>query len=439
MKMLKGFILTIVACCILPFTGEAQMEQQPVGAATSVIFNSVISGTYTVTCNFVSFKQYSAGSIQVGDTYSVEYSLSTPKTTVRFEITNVTIVSGSQVQLEMEILDGASIIAFPTTNAVIYRQTSNFSLAQIEANLSEFLKAGLLNHNFIVLDSIINNIGGSGQDTSLASFDLGLDEQRLVDGVYSATARINWDSINQFYQSDTFSVKADNEFLAQSDSVRLKTTDGGIMLHTPGIEAGSRNEFAFFILQDPVTGRGEWDDLSKYETLDGNTDSLYFAYGLNGVDSIVMKNRRDTVWMSEGGGSSFSEYELLSGDVTVVGSSGITAAFASGEWTITVPLNGVILGYSIDVEASDATYSNGTISDAVKITVDNTANGTTLRGASPVFMARTAAGAITSGNPLQYNTAINTSSQIDEFTAGITSFIFQQVSTNASAGGVVSW
>lgn len=144
-----------------------------------------------------------------------------------------------------------------------------------------------------------------------------------------------------------------------------------------------------------------------------------------------------------GGGASESTYELLSGDVIVTGTAGITAAFSGGVFTITVPAGGLLRDYEVNVEAADATYANGTVTDAVKLVIDNSANNDGDNGndastaGHPQFLARTAAGAITAGNPLQWNTAINTAVQSDEWAGGVRSWIFQQVSSNASAGGII--
>lgn len=145
-----------------------------------------------------------------------------------------------------------------------------------------------------------------------------------------------------------------------------------------------------------------------------------------------------------GGGTSESTYNLLSDSVKVTGSAGITAALASGVYTITIPLGGVLRNFEIDVEVGDATYANGLVTNSVKVKIDNSANNAAGNGTdaglafSPAFLARTAAGAITSGNPLQWNVAINTAIQSDEWAAGVRSWIFQQIPGNAAAGGIIT-
>ena len=145
-----------------------------------------------------------------------------------------------------------------------------------------------------------------------------------------------------------------------------------------------------------------------------------------------------------GGTSQESTYDLLSGDVKVTGSSGITAGFSAGVFTITMPAGGVLRCLEIDVEVADAVYTNGLVSNAVKVVIDNSANNDVANNNdaglifNPVFRARTAAGTINSGNPLQWNAAINTSIQGDEHGGGIRSWIFQQVPANASAGGFIN-
>lgn len=145
-----------------------------------------------------------------------------------------------------------------------------------------------------------------------------------------------------------------------------------------------------------------------------------------------------------GGGGSTSTYNLLSDAVKVTGSAGITATLASGVYTIIVPASGVLTNFEVNVEVGDATYTNGLVSNSVKVKIDNSANNAAGNGTdagltfSPVFLARTAAGAINAGNPLQWSVAINTAIQCDEWAAGIRSWIFQQIPGNAAAGGVVT-
>ena len=263
MRFLINCLIT-ATILLIPSIGDAQMNKQIVSTSTSVLAIGFSGGVYTIQCNFISFQAYSSGSVQVGDTYSVEYALSTPKATVRFDIESVTPVSGSRIELELRPLDGATLITFPSNNGTIYRQTTNLDLGLIEANTSDFLKAGLLNHNFIVLDSAINAVvAPTGRDTSLGTFDQFLDESRIVDGEYG-TADITWDSISHTFTGDDYSFTAFDEFSVVADSVRLNGSDGGIMLHTPGIEAGDRQVGFFYVLLDKATGRGEWDSVAKY-------------------------------------------------------------------------------------------------------------------------------------------------------------------------------
>lgn len=152
----------------------------------------------------------------------------------------------------------------------------------------------------------------------------------------------------------------------------------------------------------------------------------------------------DTITLpSSGGGLSASTYDLLSGKLKVTGSAGITATNVAGTLTIIVPLDAALLNFEVDVEVADAVYTNGLISDGFRVKVDNSANNTVGNNTNaslaftPIFMSRTSAGTITAGNPLQWNVAINTAIMTDQKAAGISSWIFPNIPSNASAGGFI--
>ncbi len=199
----------------------------------------------------------------------------------------------------------------------------------------------------------------------------------------------------------------------------------------------------------PVTGA---IDLTGQTQVSALQDKVVTGIAFTGTDTktltvtfadatTITANFND---ISGGGGGSTSTYNLLSDAVKVTGSAGITAALASGVYTITVPASGVLTHFEVNVEVGDATYANGLVSNSVKVKIDNSANNAAGNGNdagltfSPVFLARTAAGAINAGNPLQWSVPINTAIQSDDWSAGIRSWIFQQIPGNAAAGGVVT-
>lgn len=141
---------------------------------------------------------------------------------------------------------------------------------------------------------------------------------------------------------------------------------------------------------------------------------------------------------SGGSGTAFSNYSPLAG-INIEGTTGITATKASGVITLTIPLNGVLKSGEVDFSLSDATYTNGILSGGLKLKIVNTANGSKPVTVRPIIMARTSAGAILAANPLQYNTPINLSLQSDEYSAGVTSWMWDQVAANAPAGGFIQF
>jgi hypothetical protein len=163
--MMNVKIFSILTFLLFSLSAFSQAYQQPVGATTSVLVIADNDPEYTIRCNLLSFQSYSASQLQAGDQYWVEYSLSTPKQTIRFEIDAISIISGDYIELDLTLLDGASIITFPTTNAVITRPTANFKLGLIEANSSVQTKAGMLNHNFIRIDSLLAQITAGSSST----------------------------------------------------------------------------------------------------------------------------------------------------------------------------------------------------------------------------------------------------------------------------------
>lgn len=164
-------------------------------------------------------------------------------------------------------------------------------------------------------------------------------------------------------------------------------------------------------------------------------DDVYFQ-----IDGVSEKVTLAEIleWLSENGGSGssgLSTYDV-GNQVTVTGSAGITTTKSGGEIDIILPENGILVhGYAY-IRPGDATYSNGIVSDAVKLTIDNSANGL-VHSILPRFMALTGGLPVSPGNPLQFNTAINNDMQIDEFGTDTIGWVFQQISTRASAGGYI--
>lgn len=143
-------------------------------------------------------------------------------------------------------------------------------------------------------------------------------------------------------------------------------------------------------------------------------------------------------------GINLSTYDLLAGTLKVNGTSGITAAYASGVYTLNIPSGGHLSSFLLDVVVGNAVYTNGVVSNAVKIKINNSLNNSVSNGTNaalsftPQFLARTSAGTVNAGNPLQWNAAINTAIVSDEWSAGVTSWVFPNIPANASAGGIIT-
>lgn len=138
-----------------------------------------------------------------------------------------------------------------------------------------------------------------------------------------------------------------------------------------------------------------------------------------------------------GGGLSESSYTPIS-MLTVWGTPGITAAFSSGTLQINIPANAVLRTGVIDLAVADAIYNNGIVTQGFRILVNNVANNK-IFAIQPVLFARTSAGAVTSANLLQYNTAINLAALVDKFDTGEFGFVFPSVASNAPAGAIITF
>jgi hypothetical protein len=123
--------------------------------------------------------------------------------------------------------------------------------------------------------------------------------------------------------------------------------------------------------------------------------------------------------------------------VTVTGSEGITTTKANGVVTIIIPEGGVICHGNIFIRPADAIYSNGLVTQSIKLVIDNSASSSGIHSINPTWMSLTSNGNVASGNPMTNNTAINNDRQIDEFSNNKMGWIFQQIATRSTAGGYI--
>jgi len=135
-------------------------------------------------------------------------------------------------------------------------------------------------------------------------------------------------------------------------------------------------------------------------------------------------------------GAGFSTYYDADSATWITGSPGITATKGSGIITITVGAGKVFGGATVDVGAGDALYSSPSASQAVKVIVDNSANGV-IPSFHPQFFGRSAAGAPSSSNPMKPNLAIDIEKQIEVLAGGILAVVFPYIPTNAADGGII--
>jgi hypothetical protein len=134
------------------------LKQRLVGTTSNISIVSFVPNTsYTVQFNLASFQGYNGAQVQVGDQYVVEYTLTTPKKAIRFQINTVSVVSGNRVQVTMAPLDGATLLVFPVTTGEVYRPGSGFDLIPIDGSAPMFLEAAIQNHNTIRTDSLLKN------------------------------------------------------------------------------------------------------------------------------------------------------------------------------------------------------------------------------------------------------------------------------------------
>lgn len=128
----------------------------------------------------------------------------------------------------------------------------------------------------------------------------------------------------------------------------------------------------------------------------------------------------------------------LGSGVLLCCTEGYTATLVDGVLTIVVPLGGYHKQGHIDVTPADCEYEVET-SGAYKVVIDNTANGHTL-GFDPSFYSRTTTDAVSPTNKLKFNFEITRAKYTDqENFVGITSIVFPEAATRATAGGVIKF
>ena len=167
-------------------------------------------------------------------------------------------------------------------------------------------------------------------------------------------------------------------------------------------------------------------------TFTGTTipDNVSIKAGLQALETAVEGVISNT-------GTTITYQSFVSSRLKIEATAGVTAAFASGVVTITIPLNGVFKSGSFDFTTSDATYANSLITAGIKVRFVNTTNSVAIASA-PYVMSRSSSGAVSASNPLQYNTSINLAIVSDEYDAsGISSWVLNQVGSNAPAGGFI--
>jgi hypothetical protein len=156
-------------------------------------------------------------------------------------------------------------------------------------------------------------------------------------------------------------------------------------------------------------------------------------YKVDGVEGFV---KLTEILATISGSGSFPTYDA-GNLVTVTGSKGITTTKSNGIITIVLPENGTLVHGFAQIRPGDSIYNNGTVSDAIKLVIDNSASGTGIHSISPQFMGQTSGSEISAGNPLIYNSAINNDCHIDEHENNKVGWVFQQIPGRASAGGFI--
>jgi len=124
----------------------------------------------------------------------------------------------------------------------------------------------------------------------------------------------------------------------------------------------------------------------------------------------------------------------LSNGVTVIGTDGITTDLSSGNLTLTLEENAILVWGMVEVDPSDAVYTAGGISGGFKITIDHSTKGVSILRNPRVFVKTNPLSPVGSLNPLQYSKTLTGDQRVDQFNAGVVGHVFQQVDTRASGG-----
>ena len=118
-----------------------------------------------------------------------------------------------------------------------------------------------------------------------------------------------------------------------------------------------------------------------------------------------------------------------------------TAALVSGHITLTIPLDTVVVGVSLEVSNADMVYSDGVFvpADGLRFTLDNTANSTTVHLAfSPVVFKRLAA-VVSPSAPAQAQNPLDVNQMIFENTDGLVSYAWNDLQANMPQGAVITF
>lgn len=166
----SNFIVALFTFCFLVLSNNAfaQLKQEVIGSLSGVIPISLNHPSYSFRSTFVSSQSYTVANLNpTTDVLFVAFqnTASNPETTVVFRVTNITVVSGQQIDILATSVRGSTTTTLGSTGVLYKSKVTPNDIGLIDSTIPDDLKAGVINHNFLLLDSLVSNVSSSTRDT----------------------------------------------------------------------------------------------------------------------------------------------------------------------------------------------------------------------------------------------------------------------------------
>lgn len=287
-------------------------------------------------------------------------------------------------------------------DAVKLALEGNDADGEVSANMTSAVSAG----NYAILkvkpNATVAGKSTDGSDTTIFNMNpnavnlIHINDDGVVTGVYQNGSNI---TMRSALGSESAGMQAFSpqlaEFLATdgTNKVAFLVEKDKMKLHSPKVDAGTAVLGQVLTIIDPATGE------SDFQTPSGG----------------------------------ITTYDAGNG-VTVTGTAGITAsAAAGGVITITKPTDGVITNGSIDTAKTNAIYTAGGRTAAIRVVIDETADNTvTLKRFKGLVESYT--GVVSASNRMEAAVNATVAQSSDVYQPGISDMVFDNIPANTNPG-----